>query len=144
MSFDLHAWQVKMQAKVVPEKLRCGVCRTVFMHSSLPEGTDSCPHCGNRSVPHDVDQDVVLHLNWHELRCLVIWAEAFVLGTKADQDRERSWESLKTYLRKYRPEGAPPLTLYEDVEALAELGLNATDDIPKQSNEEGAADGTTA
>ncbi len=39
------------------------------------EGLKCCPNCGSKSVPASAKDQVTVSVNWHELRCLTMWAE---------------------------------------------------------------------
>lgn len=109
---------------------RCQTCETLFTNEALnalpPEEQGMCPACGTRSVPHDPALDVTLTLNWHDLRCLVIWAENYVMASKADQDWERAWEAIKRRINKHRPAGAVGLTLLDEIEEMRAEGYTVT------------------
>ncbi len=35
----------------------------------------ACPNCGDRGIPADLAKTVDVAITWHELRCIVMWAE---------------------------------------------------------------------
>ena len=109
---------------------RCAVCETVFANDA-PEMQEAsmdtgCPACGSTSVPHDPAHDVTLTINWHDLRCLAIWAENYVLASKADPQWERAWEAIKRRLRSVQPEGAAGLTLFDEIQQIRDEGYDVT------------------
>src|SRR3990167_809717 len=42
----------------------------------------ACPKCGSHGVPASSDDIVDVKITWHELRCLVIWAEQWASKNK--------------------------------------------------------------
>ena len=55
-------------------RVRCLKCRKEFDETEI-EGAKECPNCHDRGVPMDVANDVMVKINWHELRMLCLWAE---------------------------------------------------------------------
>jgi len=52
---------------------RCGARFTSYEVA----GATCCPQCGCSGVPCSTKQDMVIEVNWHELRVLGIWASNF-------------------------------------------------------------------
>jgi predicted RNA-binding Zn-ribbon protein involved in translation (DUF1610 family) len=52
----------------------CTTCGARFTAEEV-EGVSACPKCGDKGTPCDTANDVSVHVNWHELRVLGIWAE---------------------------------------------------------------------
>lgn len=44
-----------------------------------------CPECGAKGIPADTNDKVQVSITWHELRCLVIWAERWA-GSYSGED----------------------------------------------------------
>ena len=69
---------------MTPEKIaRCLICNEEFTGKELKD-FDRCPKCGNTGIPCSPKEDVIIKINWHELRILVIWAENW--ANKIDKD----------------------------------------------------------
>lgn len=49
-----------------------------------------CPACGDEGVPASSEDEVSVRVTWHELRCLVMWAERFAAESDARQDARRA------------------------------------------------------
>lgn len=45
-----------------------------------------CPGCGYAGIPADLSQMLSVNITWHELRCLVIWAERW--ANEAGEEKE--------------------------------------------------------
>ena len=54
----------------------CTLCGARFTHAEV-DGAECCPKCGDKGLPCDPNDDVMVLVNWHELRILGIWAENF-------------------------------------------------------------------
>lgn len=52
----------------------CTLCGKRFIEEEVA-GAMSCPACGSTGIPCAVSDDVMVAVNWHELRILGIWAE---------------------------------------------------------------------
>ena len=120
----IYKMQTENKEKVA--KIRCLECRDVFSISYIEEkGITACPTCNTKALPVDVDHDVQITINWHELRILSIWAknweDRFVnpdLKTRG-QPPSRVVDSITNALKKYRPAKAASLTLMEEIQEIA-------------------------
>lgn len=61
--------------------IRCLACRAEFTNKEI-EGKVACPACQSKSVPCDINMDVHIKINVHELRVLGIFAENYARSTK--------------------------------------------------------------
>jgi hypothetical protein len=61
-----------------------GFCTTCGHRVESFTGLDACPACGTRGLPCTDSDQVMVSVNWHELRVLVIWAENYA-GKQVDQ-----------------------------------------------------------
>lgn len=50
----------------------CTMCRFQIRNF---EGVNACPNCGTTSTPCSHEHDVLININWHELRVLCMGAE---------------------------------------------------------------------
>ncbi|MCL6584613.1 MAG: hypothetical protein K6U11_13395 [bacterium] len=53
---------------------RCIRCRSEFTADQL-RGVSCCPICGDTGQPLSLEDDVIIKINWHELRLLCSFAE---------------------------------------------------------------------
>lgn len=101
--------------------IRCISCRTEF--ASVPHGASHCPACGSGLAPQDLRQDVLLPLNWKDLRVLVIWSDEFMRRAGVRGPGLGAYLALIEYIKGFRPENAPGLTLADDVEEARLQGI---------------------
>ncbi len=52
----------------------CTLCRVPIASFN---DVECCPRCGTTMTPCGYDQQVNISVNWHELRCLVMYAEFY-------------------------------------------------------------------
>ncbi len=50
----------------------------------------ACPKCGSHGIPASSNDIVDIKITWHELRCLVIWAEQWVNINKTKSSTDMS------------------------------------------------------
>lgn len=106
---------------------RCAACASEFAEDDpILQNANACPACGSRGTPLSSQFDIDIRINWHELRCLVQWAENYVQSCPENSDWTRMWERLKTRLAAYRPEGSAPLTLLEEIQEIRDAGFDVT------------------
>lgn len=98
--------------------IRCTDCASTFSYEEL-NGQTACPTCGTKSIPCDIANDVDIHLNWHELRILTIWASNW--SEKCDAQGKRTLASIIKRLEDQHP-GRSPLTLAGEIKQLASMG----------------------
>ena len=55
-------------------ELLCLVCGGRF---PLSDTYRVCPRCGDDGIPAASEDEVTIQITWHELRCLVMWAEQY-------------------------------------------------------------------
>lgn len=71
--------------------LRC----SEVAHVDLQNLPDRCPACGEQSIPADLDRDTVtVEVTWHELRCLVMWAEWWAGVDRGDKDQRYTMQRV--------------------------------------------------
>lgn len=97
--------------------IRCTQCSSEF-NEEQTQDVDCCPSCGSTGVPCDTADDVVLNINWHELRILTIWASNFAQSGVSD-DAKKTLMAIIRRLEKQYPEQAP-LTLMGELKQLQE------------------------
>ena len=100
----------------------CLRCRNVFTDGQV-EGYMGCPTCGNPSVPGDTRQKATLTLTHHEWRVLFMWAENW--AAQCGRDDEAFVSPIPGIIREARRQAPdlPGLSLREDVQELANLGI---------------------
>jgi len=99
---------------------RCQDCLSEFTDKEI-EGATSCPSCNSTRRPIWISEDVLLPINWHELRCLTIWASNWAETFPDDEDHNDSkiwFQRLLNRINKLRPPGGGALTLVQEVKEL--------------------------
>lgn len=98
---------------------RCSVCRSEFADSELV-GAIGCPQCGTQTVPMRIRDDVTVEINWHELRCLTMWASNWCAAHFPATDSAKALATMLHRLALQHPELAvtQPLTMAGEVELL--------------------------
>lgn len=91
--------------------IRCTRCHTEFTEKEFVK-MECCTGCGSTAQPQLIEQDVVLRINWQELRVLV----EFALLAPVRGDSKGVLEEIVRRLEKLRPPNSPPLTLREEFE----------------------------
>lgn len=99
-------------------KVRCTKCGSEFTDAQL-ENVSACPKCGTKGVPSAIDDDVVVRVNWHELRILGIWASFWASKDDFEPDSRAALSAIIARLEKQYPEKTP-LTLAGEVRKLQE------------------------
>lgn len=98
--------------------IRCTDCYEEFSEEEIESAT-ACPACGTSSVPMVIKNDVLLPINWHELRILTIWASNY--AEKLPDDSRMALHKILKRLDKHRPEGCSALTLVGEIKELQEV-----------------------
>lgn len=97
--------------------MRCVDCYEEFSEEDVGD-SEACPACGTCTLPMSIDEDILLPINWHELRVLTIWASNYA-EKLPDSSRISLHKTLKR-LDKYRPPGGAALTLVGEIKELQE------------------------
>lgn len=102
--------------------IRCIICGKEFKDEKIPENSECCPNCGTETIPCDINDDINIKINWHELRILTIWAENWArhLDQNKSQDDEKNLLTILTIaqrLQKQFPKKLP-LTLFGEIKEL--------------------------
>jgi len=104
--------------------VRCLRCASEYSDEELNElNPDKCPHCGTPGIPMAISQDVMLPINWHELRILTIWASNW--AENLEDDCKIDLMSVLKRLDKHRPKGAPALTIAGEFKELQQQFPNS-------------------
>lgn len=114
---------------------RCVYCNNKFTEEEI-KGQKSCPSCGTHHLPSDPNNDVILSINTHELRCLSIWADHYAssVDNKTENLDNAYYESLCELLDKINERIHKQLkiqnkdcclTLREEMSDLHANGINA-------------------
>lgn len=118
--------------------IRCLICGKEYSHEELGD-VEACPNCGTTTIPCDIKDDVIIGVNWHELRILTIWAENWArhLDGNLEEGEEKNLLAIMTIaqrLQKQFPDKTP-LTLFGEIKELRkELGNeNVITDIDDDS-----------
>lgn len=102
---------------------RCTDCYSEFTHEQL-EGYNCCPQCKTKSLPMYINQDVIININWHELRILTMWASWWA---EEKLKSEPGYQTIKSIIKRLRVQGKPEwpgLTFAEEIEDIRnETGL---------------------
>ncbi len=96
---------------------RCTRCAKEFSDDEL-EGHYSCPNCGCEGVPCAISEDVVVKINWHELRILGVWATNFAEST-LDENQQKDLAAVLKRLEEQFP-GKTPLTIRGELQQVAD------------------------
>jgi predicted nucleic acid-binding Zn-ribbon protein len=97
----------------------CTVCGSRFGKEAVQSW--GCPKCGNEGVPCDPHKDVMVAINWHELRILVMWAENWANRSVEDKDgATKTVQAIAGRIQRQWPEINQPLTLSGEIGQLRE------------------------
>lgn len=81
------------------------------------EPRNGCPKCGDQEgIPANFDERPEFKITWHELRCLVIWAE-FWASSKDDDEHKKMRKvvyGIADRLHQQHMDG-PPLTFSQEL-----------------------------
>ena len=95
-----------------------------YSRNDKPRG---CPKCGSQGVPAPVDWDVMVEVNWHELRILGIWASNFVEDIADDGTGIKTLvHSILRRLENQWPD-LTPLTMGGELRELRQAGFRAVE-----------------
>lgn len=100
-------------------KYRCRDCDAEFSEEAI-KNYSVCPACGSIKFPLDISQDILLYLNWYEIRCLTIWASNWLENFDDSEinDTKIWFQKLLNKIHKYKPEGGGSLTIAQEVKEL--------------------------
>lgn len=71
--------------KPTTQRMLCLACSQEF---DVDETVYCCPGCGDTGIPADISERPEFRITWHELRCLVMWAEFW--ASKSDESAEEA------------------------------------------------------
>lgn len=119
---------------------RCVLCRSVFTKKQI-ENSNCCPKCGATGFPMSIKEDVEIHINWHELRILSLWAENWARLCdkdkieKAEKEKYRYDPMINTIYAIIKPlqEQCPsfaPLTLSGEIRQIEEEFGDVQSNVP--------------
>jgi predicted Zn-ribbon and HTH transcriptional regulator len=116
---------------------RCTTCASEFSELEV-EGVDCCPACGDKGVPCSISDDVVVKVNWHELRILGIWAEQWAKKIQKDDPANNTGSlltvmSIAGRLQNQFPE-KPKLTLFSEIRDVKEHFAKKGSSVKVDSN----------
>jgi len=109
--------------------VRCRSCSAEFTDAEI-EGLTACPACGSKRAPVSIANDVAITLNWFEWRLLANWADRWgehcLLTDQMTVDDRAGLDLVLERIRAQRPDGAPGLTLRDEMGQLHDAGINAS------------------
>lgn len=100
----------------------CVACGARFTAEEVV-GATCCPKCGSTGLPCAAQQDLVVEINWHELRILGIWASNYARAQS--EDCQRSLRGILSRLERQAP-ALPPLTIAGELRLLRATGAQVT------------------
>jgi hypothetical protein len=97
---------------------RCTKCYKIFTSEEIVNAS-CCPSCGTKSLPHNTSEDIMLPINWHELRILANWACRWADSREdMDDDSRTVLQAILKRITAYRPKDAAALTLIMEFKEL--------------------------
>lgn len=109
--------------------VRCRSCSAEFTDAEIEE-QKACPACGSKRAPVSIANNVAITLNWFEWRLLANWADRWgehcVLTDQMTADERGGLEVVLDRIRAHRPNGAPGLTLRDEMGQVHDAGINAS------------------
>ena len=111
------------------KKALCLACGGEF---DVDETVYACPSCGDEGIPADPSVRPEFKITWHELRCLVMWAEFW--ATSQDDDAHKTMRKvvygIADRLHIQHMDG-PPLTFSQEIADLRTMPGIANIEITK-------------
>ena len=99
------------------KSIRCVICYNEFSVDEI-QGATCCPSCGSKGIPCNIEDDVSVKLNWHELRILCCWAERWALNIEKEATSATvTLDCIVQRLQKQHPTKTP-LTVRGEVSQL--------------------------
>lgn len=95
------------------------LCLSCSEEFEVDDSVIACPGCGDEGIPADIMVRPSFRITWHELRCLVMWAEFYASG-QSEKDKgkmQRIVYGIADRLHMQHMDG-PPITFSQE---LAEL-----------------------
>lgn len=94
--------------------IRCSVCRNEFnLYMATKYGVRKCPKCGTEIAPIMIAQDILIKINWQDLRILANyakrWVYTFDMSKTGNKDMSLVLENIIQQIGKYRPQSALPI-----------------------------------
>ena len=97
----------------IPTHLLCLACGGEF-NIAPDEQVYSCPGCGDEGIPADLDERPEFKITWHELRCLVMWAERWASSCDESKRMQRIVYGIADRLHLQHMDG-PSLTFAQQL-----------------------------
>lgn len=99
--------------------IRCPVCLKEFNLYRLKEaGYKTCPNCKSNIPPLFLVHDIIVKLNWQDLRILATyskrWVTQFDMTIRGNQDMVKALENILNKLMPYQPAGTLPVVTAEE------------------------------
>lgn len=128
-TLDKKAWQARFGSGPEP----AGYCTDCGVSVASFDGLSQCPNCGSKGLPCDHASDVLVRLNWHELRLLIMWAERWALMPRANENPfGQTVYSIAERIAEQYPEKAKdcPLTLAGEIGQVRDAGYKIQTNFP--------------
>ena len=97
----------------IPTHVLCLACGGEF-NFSPDERVSCCPGCGDEGIPADLDERPEFKITWHELRCLVMWAERWASSSDESKRMQRIVYGIADRLHLQHMDG-PSLTFAQQL-----------------------------
>lgn len=100
-------------------EMRKALCLACSQESDVDDSTFCCPKCGDPGIPADPTVRPEFKVTWHELRCLVMWAE-FWASNHSGEDAgkmQRIVYGIADRLHMQHMDG-PPITFSQELSDL--------------------------
>lgn len=92
------------------------LCLSCSKEFEVDETVYACPGCGDIGIPADLSVRPEFKITWHELRCIVMWAELWA-STKDDDEHKKMRRivyGIADRLHLQHMDG-PPLTFSQEL-----------------------------
>lgn len=114
-----------------------GFCTACGWRVKRLDGVKLCPQCGSTRAPCDDADQVVVSINWHELRVLCTWAESWAIRhiektpVAVEQSSGRGTVyAIADRIQRQCPEMKTPLTLSGEINGMRDVGMDVRTNIP--------------
>lgn len=99
---------------------RCPCCQAEWNSNALKaSGLKGCPHCRTVLEPLKVIEDGYVHLNWQDLRVLVLyakrWSKIFDTNNRTSLDAIQALNNIIAKVQVHRPETGALLIPEQDI-----------------------------
>lgn len=93
----------------IKNEIRCPICRNEFPEL-VQEHAASCPVCKMKAPPQKIAEDVMITINWQDLRILANWAGCWQRAAMPNNAPAIAhMEKICEQVEKVKPKGGLPL-----------------------------------